>query len=974
MGKSIYINIGPIVIQLFLLYSFLCSEGLKSQEPYYYSLNEENGLPSSEVYQIKQDNYGFIWIGCEAGLYRYDGVRFKYFSNKSANGRAISNIKIDSGNRIWCQNFSGQIFYMEHDTLKLFKDFSSTTRVFPHYCIDKNQGVWVATEKYIQKFNGNGNSEDIIYHRRMSDTAIWYDIEATYTNEILITSYNLGLCKINFEQGKINITPIKGCRTAGGRINIESQKNSVFILEEIISGLKYELFEYKNGKLEFLTTIENHGFVYKVTQDSQGIIWLCTSKGLKSYSPARGVYDISLFNNDKISSFFEDKEGSIWLSSLQNGIHIIPNMSFYRNKNFTSKLIDNYISSIFIDEDYEILVGTYSGSVYKIKDSVIKEVFVKSKGNYGLVKKISKHKNNYLVSRIKFSYFENGTEYSCENFRNLRDFFVLNDTVYYVTSHASGYFPLSAIKKNKEFFLNNIHVIQSCGGKSLVADSISGIIYFASNKGLFKYYRGILEEIKLNNQKIFAVKLVLHNKDLWIATVSDGLYKFNGNTLEKPGLINEQIQGDQIKAFKIQANNFWIATERGLNKIGLKEKAICFDLSDGLISKQINEIDFIGTKILLATNKGIIYFDTKTQSENTHKPSVLISQLKLNNQLIANFELNKIRYNDRLSISFVGPCFKARGNFKYKYRLLGLDTNWAVVDALNNEAIYQSLPFGNFTFEVKTINEDGYESENAAFLKFSVDKPFWQTFWFYLIIAISGALVVAIVSILIIRNIRKKNRIKSELIHSQLTAIRSQMNPHFLYNTLNSIQDLILKADIKKTNYYLTKFSSLMRNILEFSEEEKIVLFEEVEMLKNYLELEKLRFGDDFTFNIEVDASININNVFVPSLVVQPFVENAIKHGLLHKKGEKKLNIEFKQKDGEIVITIEDNGVGRKRSEEINSRAQIKRKSFASKAVQKRLSLLNNRNKDSQISVEVVDLMLDEKAAGTIVILTIKTI
>lgn len=945
-----------------------------SQQPYHYTLGNDQALPTDEVYQINQDKFGFIWIGCESGLYRYDGVRFKHYSYKNANSRAISEIKIDVSNRVWCQNFTGQIFYLENDTLKLFKDFTSSTRVFPLYCLDKNEGVWIATEKYLQKFNKKEESECKTYQLFGKDTAIWYDIEVTSDNEILATSYNLGLCKIELKQGKMNIFPIKRANPTKGRITLERLEDSVFVLEEIKSGLKYDLSIYHKGKLEFLLSIENQGFVYKIAKDSQGRFWICCSKGLVSFDIAKKNCTTSIFQDDKISSFFEDQEGNIWLSSLQNGIHVIPKMSFYNNQRFTTKLKDNYTSAILIDKDNKVMVGTYSGSVYKVKDSLVLEIFNKTDGNYGLVKKIMKHKNNYLVSRIKFSYFENGTEYSCEKFRNLRDFCVLNDTVYYVTSHASGYFPLSAIKKSKEKFLDNIYVIQSCGAKSIIADSTSGTIYFASNKGLFKYYRGSLEEIKHNDQKVFAVKLVLNNKDLWIATVSDGLYKFNGNTLEKPRLINERIQGNQIKAFKIQTNTFWIATEKGLNKIDLKEKAICFDLSDGLISKQINDIDFIGTKVLLATNKGIIYFDTKTQSENTHKPTILISQLKLNNQLIASSELNKIKYNDRLSISFVGPCFKARGNFRYKYRLQGLDSAWVIVDALNNEVIYHSLQSGNFKFEVKTINEDGFESEEAACINFSVGKPFWQTIWFYFVIAVLGALIVLLVSILIIRNIRKKNSVKNELVHSQLTAIRSQMNPHFLYNTLNSIQDLILKADIKNTNYYLSKFSSLMRNILEFSEEEKILMFDEIEMLQNYLELERLRFGDDFIFKIEVDASIKINSVFVPSIVVQPFVENAIKHGLLHKKGEKKLNIEFKQTDGGMVITIEDNGVGRKRSEEINSRSQIKHKSFASKAVQKRLALLNNKNKDCYISVEIIDMFQRGEVAGTKVVLRITNI
>lgn len=960
-------NIKKLFYSLFAIYLILSTTSIIAQEPFYYTLSEENGSPSSEVYQIKQDKFGFIWIGCEAGLYRYDGVRFKHFSYKNANSRAVSNIKIDSKNRIWCQNFTGQIYYVEEDTLKLFKDFSSYTRVFPHYCIDKNNGIWVATEKYIEKFDYKGVSENKFFHVIGKDTTIWYDIEITPDNNILASSLNFGLCKIELKLGKIEVLPIKRGKSTGGRITLESIKDSVFIIEEIISGLKYDLSIYHKNKLEFLKTTENQGFLYKVAKDIKGDVWLCSSKGLVQFQSINDPYNKCVLQNDKISSFFEDKEGNIWLTSLQNGIHVIPKMSFYNNQLFKANLKDNYISTIHINEKNEVLAGTYSGSVYKLKDSSVSEIFKKSKGNYGLVKKIMKYKNNYFISRIKFSYFENEKEYSFEKFRNLRDFAVLNDTIYYVTSFVTGCFPLSAIKMGETNFLKSIYIIQSRGAKSIIVDSISHTVFFASNEGLFKFNGRKLEEIRFNKRKIFAVKLVLHNKDLWIATVSDGLYKYTTDKIEKPRLINETIKGNQIRTFKTQGNQFWIATEIGLNKINLDGKTTCFGLSDGLTSKEINDIDFNDTRVFLATNKGIISFDAQTQSENTIKPTIKIKQIKLNNENISSNEINKICYNDRLSFNFIGPCFKARGNFKYKYRLLGLDSNWVTVDALNNEAIYQSLPAGNFTFEVKTINEDGYESEQAAFIKFTVDKPFKQTIWFYLIIAFAVTVVVSVVSVLVIKDIRKKNSIKNKLVQSQLTAIRAQMNPHFMYNTLNSIQDLILKKDFINTNYYLSKFSTLMRNILEFSAIEEITVEEELEMLNLYLELEKLRFGDEFKY--QVNAEITLIHKKIPSLIIQPFVENAVKHGLLHKKGEKTLSIKFSSTDHAIHAEILDNGIGRLQSSKINSRSPFKPNSFAIGASSKRIELLNDKKKN-KISFEISDLYDNSVATGTYVKVT----
>ena len=279
------------------------------------------------------------------------------------------------------------------------------------------------------------------------------------------------------------------------------------------------------------------------------------------------------------------------------------------------------------------------------------------------------------------------------------------------------------------------------------------------------------------------------------------------------------------------------------------------------------------------------------------------------------------------------------------------------------EVTYPSLPPGNYIFEVKAVNEDGLESAVIGSVQIHVNKPYWQQWWFYVLVGLSGALLVLAVSWQIIRSNNNKARIASELIASQLTAIRAQMNPHFMYNTLNSIQDLVLKSDVKNSNYYLSRFSSLMRKILEFSSLEKITVAEEMEMLGNYLELEKLRFGTEFSYELKI-SGINTERRWIPTLIIQPFVENAVKHGLLHKKGSKLLTVEFSSDQYATLVKITDNGVGRKRSDEIRKQSPLPHRSFATGAVQKRLELLN-KGRNAKISYHLDDLYNDDQPAGT---------
>ena len=212
----------------------------------------------------------------------------------------------------------------------------------------------------------------------------------------------------------------------------------------------------------------------------------------------------------------------------------------------------------------------------------------------------------------------------------------------------------------------------------------------------------------------------------------------------------------------------------------------------------------------------------------------------------------------------------------------------------------------------------------------------------------------------------KDKRNQLDLMHSQIKTIGSQMNPHFVFNALNSVQDLIMQKDIRNSNIYLGKFADLMRKTLEASESQTITLDKEIEILNLYLELESLRFDRDFSFLIE---KIELKNVSykLPAMLLQPYVENAVKHGLLHKKGAKELRIIFSEIGNKLECIIKDNGVGRIKSGQINLRREPKHNSFSSQANQKRLDLINQTSKN-KVNLEIVDLYNGNEPAGTKVI------
>lgn len=208
-------------------------------------------------------------------------------------------------------------------------------------------------------------------------------------------------------------------------------------------------------------------------------------------------------------------------------------------------------------------------------------------------------------------------------------------------------------------------------------------------------------------------------------------------------------------------------------------------------------------------------------------------------------------------------------------------------------------------------------------------------------------------------------QIKLQQAESELKALKAQMNPHFVFNALNSIQEVFFLGDKRLANKHLSRFSTLIRNILKVSGQTSILLHDEVNMLQEYLELEALRFGDTFSYSVDIDEEIDVYNIDVPPMIVQPFVENAIKHGLMHRQGEQqlKLSIRYNQEHNTLLVCVSDNGVGRAASADINQYRQG-HQSFATTALQKRFEFLNMKG-DQRYSFEYVDLYNDNTAAGT---------
>ncbi|MBL4705021.1 MAG: histidine kinase, partial [Flavobacteriales bacterium] len=307
---------------------------------------------------------------------------------------------------------------------------------------------------------------------------------------------------------------------------------------------------------------------------------------------------------------------------------------------------------------------------------------------------------------------------------------------------------------------------------------------------------------------------------------------------------------------------------------------------------------------------------------------------------------------------------KYKNEISYVYQLEGAEISWQENTYEHNIIEYKSLSPGSYTFKAKAVCREN-QSEILSY-SFVITAPYWQRWWF--IAAIFG-LVLLIVFYFFSRRMKRQRieaKRKIELNASKLTAIQSQMNPHFIFNALNSIQDLVLKQDVENSYNYITKFANLVRSTLSYSEMDFIDFESELKLIDLYLTLEKLRFKEDLVFKIEQGE---IDDILVPPMLIQPFIENALVHGLLHRKGLKNINIQFELKK-ELHCIITDNGIGRKKSREINERQRKDHESFSVIAIKKRFEILQE-NFGGSLGFEYTDLEENGKCIGTQVTLRI---
>lgn len=976
----------------------------------------EQGLSMSSILQITQTQDGYLWIATPDKLNRYDGYEFKsipheYGKDNSPSDNYITALVPLPDGSLLIGTHSGYIdrYYNKYNKFNHYKVWTQQSDAYEirGFCLVDSQSVIAYTM-------GGGliklNISSGEYERITSKNS---QLPSDYTQAVLklgehlfaigtdqgIAYYNSKeshfLPNRNLEQHSVSCLALfKGSLYAGtgnsGLFKVDSNKETEIKLgendNEEFSHINV-LYPDSKGNLWIGTTFDGlvnitkegsswilkrdlsdhfsliNNTIYDIFEDSEGNIWLGTISGISVYLPLNQQFKFYRPNSDKLGThskqvypIYEDRQHRIWLGTLEGGLNLFdPSSENFTsfNRNNSHGLTSNSIRAIFQDSKERYWVGTGEQGLFEffpkerkftpatdengrvMTHNPIRSIY---EDNRGLL--LIGTTDGLLVWNPKTKEIHSGFECTTNDFPPQVIYDIKpgrSANLVWVASFGQGLFEFDIEKR--EFV--------SC--------------YSTATKGFSNMNNNVMSIKKLGKDTLLLGTFggginILDIKQNRISTFS-----------EVNGLPNDAVYGLLID----KEGNWWVSSNKGIAKINPQTGSVSsFDRPEQIQSLEFNEASYLASSsglFLFGGIEGLNIFDPSKILVNSGAPIVHLTKMSVFERQLTNLWVDNLQLTHKqnfISFEFVGIELLNPDKVTYSYMLEGIDQDW--VNAGNRRFVqYPDLRPGQYIFKVRARSQDGVWSNNIATKSFTILSPFWLTWWFILLIAI--ALLLALYGGYVYRvNIIRKE-FKTKVTEIELKALRSQMNPHFIFNSINSIQYYILNKNPKLAYSYLTKFSSLMRKILQNSRLNFIPLAEELESLQLYIDLENIRIEGEIQYKVEIAEDINPKSMLIPSMILQPFIENSIVHGLLNKEGEKKVTLRVKKEISHFYCEIEDNGIGRARAKELNANRTKKHESTAMKAIKERLELLNV-DMYKKLTINVIDLFDNqENASGTLV-------
>ncbi len=882
-----------------------------AQRPLLRHFTTKDGLASNVIYDIYHDSKGFIWFSTDRRLSCFDGTRFRNYSiNEGLPDNEVFSLYEDGFGRYWvvCYNHKacylkgGRIYTSATDTL--CRQIEAKRVHYTSLFRNKN-GIWCMKG---QQIYGIAKDSIFLLYEGLKNLSASYYYTVFNGYEYLLSG---GYVYVGYPNGTKRILRLNQPEV----IATTGSRNSIYM----VGG---------NGSADSLYTYALHGdsvpvtskapfpaFCYELEYQSDASILCLTAKGTYIYDGRFRQYH-PYKERIPFNRILHDREGNTWFGTLNNGVYLQgrhPASLF----NTATGLLDNDVLAVCSQDSRNTLTACYnSGGFSLVEDGRTTNVLLPNSGS---------------LSRTKFAYrLRNG------------DFLAGSDRGLYRIGAKRFARALLSTDAQKDCDRQGRRYYIAHSGGAVCYDDSTNIIYpiwrerttaiavgadktvwLGTLNGLYCSRSGTIskfnQDSNLSSNRIVGLSYA-GNARLAVATHRSGLYIWNGRRIQhidrSCGLVSDNCSGLCADT----DGTIWVCTDQGLDRISARHASpeiYHYSALDGLPDTKVNDVAISENRLYVATADGIIMLGKEIAPSHLYKaPKVYILSVGLHDSTISWPQEHLILpYKENsFQVNYTGLSLVIGSVLQYRYVLNGgnADTAYTRLGAINLSALkpgdYQLLVWAKH-------DAAGKWSSEPAILSFTIRPPFWLTPWFITLCACLLTVILYRLYMAKVLSIRQREKELSNQRHRmaalEMQALRAQINPHFMFNALNSIQHFYSQNEDRKANRYMGLFVQLIRKALHHAENHWLTLEEELKMLTAYLDLEQMRFKHAFTYEIAIDPGIDPCTLKIPAMLIQPYVENAIGHGLRplrDRAGILKLAVRLEQQ--QVICSIDDNGIG----------------------------------------------------------------
>lgn len=957
----------------YLLFAILIltARNSKAQSTYIEHFDIKSGLPSNTCFFSFQDTQGYIWVGTDAGVSRFDG---KYFRNYTIDDglpdNQILQIKEDRSGKIWFLSFSGKLSYYYKG--KIYNEANSAllhllkfNEIIVSFFEDRQGRIWFGSNKnHLYRYDG----QRLIKYVSKEDNKQFFNaiVHQDESGRIWVISQHTTMIFVNDAFYEVPAIPqtisYKTLTSEPGKNLLYLDTNGLIILNNTAKPL--------NFRVPSTMLNEKLGFIYASPTE----LWLSNSEGIFEFRIGKAVKQYLL--NIPASQVFKDKNQNMWFTT-SNGIYMLPkveNRMYITGQDFG--LSSNYIKSVMKDKEQRLWLGLDNGVINVLsKDrKSVQEIKLSKPGFRSNIKQLMLDSLNgalyfstdKAIGRIKNIYSSAPQTELLQDSANsvlaIKNFSLSPDNRLAIAT-ASGVFLLNDLSNKFEF-----HALKVKEGFDFYENRAfaaffnkKGALWFSNTEGLMTVANG--KSISAGDKNFFKEKRIndikeLSNGVIVLATDGFGLAFVKAGKIIKRITIAEGLADNICKKLFLDGEHLWVITNNGINNVcldGLHPEIQGYEYTNALLKNDVNDLYIGKDTAYFATNNGLVFFLKKEFENKAKAPKVLVSAILNNGNLLEVADTIASLNPSKNNITFVYSSIDFQSqDLMYRFRLKPED-NWT--ETRNRRLEFSSLSPGNYTFEISAKSNNAAWSDPTK-ISFKLEEHFWQHNWFILVLLIAASFTFYKIAVVITKwqknQEQKQLVLKHKILILEQRALQAMMNPHFIFNVMNSIQHYINTKNTSSANRILTGFARLIRKNLEICTKSFITIEEELEYLSLYLGLEKTRFGDKFSYKIKIDPLIDKEELFIPSMLLQPYIENAIWHGLMPKEEGGNIEISIEIVDQELLlISITDDGVG------IENSIRTKRGTHSSKGMtltQERVTLLNQ--------IESISIKIDISQRG----------